>query len=64
MDRRDLRQIVSQNPILDSSLRKLVAEVTYLNWTEDGLLRHTVLVGLREDKPSKDVRREAPSQRC
>ena len=31
---------------------KLVAEITYLTWTADGLLRHTVYVGLREDKPA------------
>jgi ATP-dependent DNA ligase len=37
----------------------LVAEITYLTWTADRLLRHTVYVGLREDKPAKDVRREA-----
>ena len=41
---------------------KLVGEVTYLTWTDDGLLRHTVFVGLREDKPAKDVRREVPSR--
>ena len=38
---------------------KLVAEITYLTWTTDGLLRHTVYVGLREDNPATDVRREA-----
>jgi ATP-dependent DNA ligase len=32
---------------------KLVAEITYLTWTADGLLRHTVYVGRREDKPAK-----------
>jgi bifunctional non-homologous end joining protein LigD len=37
---------------------KLVAEITYLTWTGDGLLRHTVYVGLREDKPAEQVRRE------
>ena len=36
----------------------LVAEITYLTWTGDGLLRHTVYVGLREDKPVGQVRRE------
>jgi bifunctional non-homologous end joining protein LigD len=41
---------------------KHVAEVTYLTWTDDGLLRHTVFAGLREDKPAKDVRRELPTQ--
>ena len=30
---------------------KLVAEITYLTWTADNLLRHAVYVGLREDKP-------------
>jgi bifunctional non-homologous end joining protein LigD len=37
---------------------KLVAEITYLTWTDD-LLRRTVYVGLREDKPATDVRRES-----
>jgi ATP-dependent DNA ligase len=37
---------------------KLVAEITYLTWTADNLLRHMVYVGLREDKPAADVRRE------
>jgi DNA ligase D-like protein (predicted ligase) len=37
---------------------KLVAEITYLTWTADALLRHTVYVGLREDKPASEVRRE------
>jgi DNA ligase D-like protein (predicted ligase) len=37
---------------------KLVAEITYLTWTADGLLRHTVYVGLRENKPAADIRRE------
>jgi hypothetical protein len=29
-----------------------------LTWTADSLLRHTVYVGLREDKPALEVRRE------
>jgi ATP-dependent DNA ligase len=37
---------------------KLVAEITYLTWTADNLLRHTVYVGLREDKPADQVRRD------
>ena len=39
---------------------RLVAEITYLTWTGDGLLRHTVFVGLRSDKPADQVRREVP----
>jgi bifunctional non-homologous end joining protein LigD len=38
---------------------RLVAEITYLTWTSDNLLRHTVYVGLRQDKPGEQVRREA-----
>jgi hypothetical protein len=32
--------------------------VTFLTWTADGLLRQVVYEGLREDKTSRDVRRE------
>ena len=42
---------------------ELVAEITYLTWTADGLLRHTVYVGLRSDKPAREVRRETPHTR-
>jgi bifunctional non-homologous end joining protein LigD len=38
----------------------LVAEVKFLTWTADNLLRQVVYEGLREDKPAWDVRREAP----
>lgn len=41
---------------------ELVAEVTYLTWTVDNLLRHTVFVGLREDKPAQEVLREMPHE--
>ena len=37
---------------------KLVAEVAFGNWTDDGLLRHPSFQGLREDKEAQDVRRE------
>ena len=40
--------------------RELVAQITYLTWAKDGLLRHTVFVGLREGKPAREVRRETP----
>jgi ATP-dependent DNA ligase len=35
---------------------RLVCEITYLTWTADGLLRHTVFVGLREVKPTEQAR--------
>jgi ATP-dependent DNA ligase len=38
----------------------LVAEVKYLTWTGDNLLRQVVYEGLREDKPAAEVRRASP----
>jgi bifunctional non-homologous end joining protein LigD len=39
---------------------ELVAEVKYLTWTEDNLLRQVVYDALREDKPAAEVRRPVP----
>ena len=39
---------------------ELVAEVKFLTWTGDNLLRQVVYEGLREDKPASKVRREMP----
>ena len=39
---------------------ELVAEVKFLAWTEDNLLRQVVYEGLREDKPAAEVRWEVP----
>ncbi|MBV9647669.1 MAG: non-homologous end-joining DNA ligase [Candidatus Eremiobacteraeota bacterium] len=40
---------------------KLVAEVTFLEWTRDGQLRAPVFVGVRADKKPRDVVREQPA---
>ena len=40
---------------------EMVVEVSYLTWTEDGLLRHVVYLGEREDKPAAEVRRDRPA---
>ena len=37
----------------------LVAQVRFAEWTDDGLLRQPVFLGLRTDKPAKQVRQEA-----
>jgi ATP-dependent DNA ligase len=42
---------------------ELVAEVKYLTWTSDNLLRQVVYEGLREAKPASEVRREWPNSR-
>jgi ATP dependent DNA ligase C terminal region len=39
---------------------ELVAEVKYLAWTEDKLLRKVACEGLREDKKGAEVRRPVP----
>jgi bifunctional non-homologous end joining protein LigD len=37
---------------------EMVVEVSYAEWTPDGLLRHVVYLGEREDKPAIEVRRD------
>jgi ATP-dependent DNA ligase len=39
---------------------EMVVEVSYAEWTPDGLLRHVVYLGEREDKSAGDVRRPRP----
>ena len=41
---------------------ELVAQVRFTEWTHDGKLRHGVFLGLREDKPARDVVHEVPSK--
>jgi bifunctional non-homologous end joining protein LigD len=40
---------------------ELVAQVAFSEWTRDGRLRHPRFLGLRGDKPARDVVREVPS---
>jgi bifunctional non-homologous end joining protein LigD len=39
---------------------RLVCEVSFGEWTNDGNMRHPVFLGLREDKEAETVRRERP----
>src|SRR5207248_11306098 len=39
---------------------KLVGEVAFTEWTQDGTLRHPSFQGLRTDKKATDVVREVP----
>jgi bifunctional non-homologous end joining protein LigD len=39
----------------------LVAQIGFAEWTRDGRLRHPRYLGLRDDKPARDVVRERPS---
>jgi ATP-dependent DNA ligase len=38
---------------------KLVVEVSFVEWTRDGLLRHSQFVGVRDDANPREVRRES-----
>ena len=37
---------------------RIVAEVAFVEWTRDGLLRHPEFVAIRTDKPPREVKRE------
>jgi len=43
---------------------ELVAQVRFTEWTDDGILRHPVYLGLRDDKKADAVVRETPSVRA
>jgi bifunctional non-homologous end joining protein LigD len=40
---------------------ELVAQIAFTEWTRDGRLRHPRFVGLRDDKPAREVVRERPT---
>jgi bifunctional non-homologous end joining protein LigD len=40
---------------------ELVAQIAFTEWTRDGRLRHPRFLGLRSDKPARDVVRERPA---
>jgi bifunctional non-homologous end joining protein LigD len=50
----DLRKAIWAEP-------KLVGEVAFTEWTDEGIIRHPSFQGLRADKKPRDVIREEPS---
>lgn len=41
---------------------KLVCEVKFIEWTQDGYLRHASFLGLRDDKKAQEVIKEVPKK--
>lgn len=41
---------------------KLVCQVKFTEWTNEGSMRHPVFLGLRKDKKAEEVKREIPQQ--
>jgi ATP-dependent DNA ligase len=39
---------------------ELVAQIAFIEWTSDGRLRYPSFLGLRFDKPAREVIREEP----
>ena len=37
---------------------KIVVEVSFVEWTLDGLLRHPEFIGVRDDKAPREIRRK------
>lgn len=68
---RRLRELEQQRPaFVDASPRpagthwvtpKLVAQIAFAEWTRDGRLRQPRYLGLRQDKPPREVVRERPT---
>lgn len=40
---------------------KLVTEIQFAEWTQEGLMRHASFLGLRDDKPARTIVRKVPS---
>ena len=67
---RELARLERKDPPLDDGVipRKgvhwvhpeVVGQIGFSEWTRDGQLRHPRFMGLREDKPARDVVRERP----
>lgn len=69
--RRDLDRLSRLDPPFHGTVRErgtqhwvrpeLVAQVGFTEWTRDGMLRHPRYLGLRDDKPAREVVREQPA---
>ncbi|HEY0553340.1 MAG TPA: DNA ligase D, partial [Thermoanaerobaculia bacterium] len=65
MDKLEIKKAAFKNPPRGAEARrshwlkpKLVAEVSFTEWTRDGSLRHSTFQGLREDKNPEEIVRE------
>ena len=56
--RKPFRQRIPNEPATTWVRPRLVCEVKFTEWTKDGQMRHPAFVGIRGDKPVKNVVRE------
>jgi len=68
-----LRKDEAPSPLVDDAPRmrdarwvkpRLVAQLSFTEWTRDGRLRHPSFQGLREDKGAEDIAQDAPEARA
>jgi bifunctional non-homologous end joining protein LigD len=69
MDKLEIKKPAFKNPPRGAEARrshwikpKLVAEVSFTEWTRDGSLRHSTFQGLREDKNPEEIVRDTPEK--
>jgi len=63
LDKHILKNSPFQNDVPDKNVAawispKFVAQVKFAGWTDQGLLRQAIYIGIRDDKNPKDVKRE------
>jgi len=57
---RTLRRSPTRSPRVHWTQPEIVVQVAFIEWTGHGKLRHPRLLGLRADKPAREVVRESP----
>jgi bifunctional non-homologous end joining protein LigD len=60
VDRSPFRQKIRTNTPVTWVKPELICEVSFSEWTDEGLMRHPVFLGLREDKKPGEVHLEIP----
>lgn len=59
-DKSPFRVTPKMNNVAQWIKPKIIAEVKFHGWTENSQMRQAIFLGLREDKPAKNVKKESP----